>query len=891
MARWFSPADAAACVAAGVGAWFTRASLDVFAVPGGDARIAMLPAPVELPGLVTLACLSAFLLRAIIGRSPRGSTSTSGTSGSSACLLLPLLSVLAVAVPYAPWLPDLVPAWRALAGPARFALWAIVCGQVAWIAIDRARRIPASSGRQTILPRNQPDAPAILQGHWHPTAAVAPAARIRANPPAPRPLPFEPAPAFRESVRHDWPALIVFVVSLCEGAAVTGHVTLDAFGPAGASFAHISPALRVSLGAVVSTLLWLWAERVAGSRALAAMAWLAIVGAAPFVLSVIFMPGACAAALCVVLATGWPGGAGDRRTWAAAVRGSALAVLVLLDAAFLPLAIVLLACLVWRMRDTGHASAAACAPLALAAIAAPAFHPAAWRALIASHGAVFWPAVALFTDQQQGVLLYAPALALAAPGLWWLWRDGGAARFAAVEAVAGTAALLLTAGWQRAALGVVIPGAHLLPALPLFIAPIARWLRHNGQEIAGVAVARWLVLWGVIASAMLLGRGGAALLRGRDGASALLEWLAPSRDLVRVAPFAPVPGADPFGYVVSTLIWVATIAVLGWVIARTRPASHGSAGVIVTIGALIALAAGTAGVDAALGPRLPARVPPVLRVDARMLDAFDARARPLAVAYDPWRTLPPAGVPSLFSFDATPGARRFPQPMRVLLNTRLSLPAGDYVVTLRPAPGAALNGNVGLQVGRMGPAMREWTMASVAGAPWTASFTLPVDASFVGFRAAPDVESNVAALRIQPARVVDGRDRPNLPTVLSAATYKDVIVTFHGNQVYAERDGFWVRGRSTLLATFAPPDAPGRAPGVRLSLHGGDTPNRVRFETSTWGTTIALAPGVPREVLVPALQGQPLLPVRITAESGFVPADTLGGSDRRVLGCWIEVLE
>src|SRR4051812_5137096 len=159
MARWFSPADAAACVAAGVGAWFTRASLDVFAVPGGDARIAMLPAPVELPGLVTLACLSAFLLRAIIGRSPRGSTSTSGTSGSTACLLVPLVSVLASAVPYAPWLPDLVPAWRALAGPARFALWAIVSGQVAWIAIDRARRVPGSPGRQTLLPGNQPDAP------------------------------------------------------------------------------------------------------------------------------------------------------------------------------------------------------------------------------------------------------------------------------------------------------------------------------------------------------------------------------------------------------------------------------------------------------------------------------------------------------------------------------------------------------------------------------------------------------------------------------------------------------------------------------------------------------------------------------------------------------------
>ena len=120
-----------------------------------------------------------------------------------------------------------------------------------------------------------------------------------------------------------------------------------------------------------------------------------------------------------------------------------------------------------------------------------------------------------------------------------------------------------------------------------------------------------------------------------------------------------------------------------------------------------------------------------------MLDGFDARRRPLAVVYDRWRTLPAAGVPPLFSFDATPGARRYPQPVRVLLNTRLSLPAGDYMVTLRPKPGAALNGT---------PACRSdaWVRPCASGrspAPpvhhGRAAFTLPVDASFVGLRTTP----------------------------------------------------------------------------------------------------------------------------------------------------------
>ena len=122
-----------------MGAWFTRASLDVFAAPGGEARVAMLPAPVELVGLVTLACLSAFLLRIILTRSPIVPTSH---------LLLPLVSVLAIGIPYIPWLPDAMPAWRALAGPARFALWALVCGQVAWIGIDTIRHGTAGGGRR-----------------------------------------------------------------------------------------------------------------------------------------------------------------------------------------------------------------------------------------------------------------------------------------------------------------------------------------------------------------------------------------------------------------------------------------------------------------------------------------------------------------------------------------------------------------------------------------------------------------------------------------------------------------------------------------------------------------------------------------------------------------------
>ena len=850
MAHRFSPADAAACAAAAVGAWFTRGSLDVFAGPRGTTRVAMLPAPVEFVGLAALACLAALLLQRILAAESR--IRGSSRPASLRHLLLPLVSLVALALPYLPWLPDAVPAWQALAGPARFALWGVVCGQVAWIAIDAWLERQTARNDQ----RERPD---------------------DAREPAPR----------------GGPAAVVFLASVAAGAALAAAIGSDAF-VAGLTHASSMPlAVRVVGPAVVSVLMWYRAVRVAGSHAAGTAAWLAIAASAPWVLSGFFVAPAQAAAACVVLAAGWPGGNDDGRAWAAAVRGSALAILPWLGTEYLLFAVVLAACVAWRMRGSAGGMVAAGAPLVLSAAARIAIEPQAWRAVMLAPDGSAWSPAAALAGQQDGVLLYAPAIALAVPGLWRLWRDGGSARIAAIEAAAGTAALLLAARSPGSpARALAIPGASLIAALPLLVPAVARWVGYHALSISRMALVRVLVLWGIFMSVSLaIARDGAVLLRSGTGASGLLDWLAPARDLVRIAPMAPAPAADAIPFVVAALIWAAVAAGLCWIIGRLRLASQAGAAVTVTVGALIALTVGELAIERTLGPRLPPRVAPALRTQAHMLDDFDARRRPLAVVFDSWRTMPPAGVPPLFSFDAWPGARRHPQPVRVLLNARLSLPAGEYVITLRPKPGGALNGTAGLQVGRIGPPMRQWQIAAAPGAAWTAGFTLPVDASFVGLRTTPEFESTVAALRVQPARAVNDGDRRGLPTVLSAATYKDVMVTFHGDEVYAERDGFWVRGRSTLLATFAPPDTPGRAPGVRLSMHGGAAPTNVRFETTTWGTTVALLPDVPRELLVPALPGQPLLPVRITTESGFVPADTDGGSDRRLLGCWIEVLE
>jgi hypothetical protein len=64
----------------------------------------------------------------------------------------------------------------------------------------------------------------------------------------------------------------------------------------------------------------------------------------------------------------------------------------------------------------------------------------------------------------------------------------------------------------------------------------------------------------------------------------------------------------------------------------------------------------------------------------------------------------------------------------------------------------------------------------------------------------------------------------------------------------------------------------------------------VRVATPVWSTAVELTPGQNTTVDVPALDTQRLLPVSITPEGGFVPADHGSPADRRLLGCWVEVV-
>jgi hypothetical protein len=403
------------------------------------------------------------------------------------------------------------------------------------------------------------------------------------------------------------------------------------------------------------------------------------------------------------------------------------------------------------------------------------------------------------------------------------------------------------------------------------------------------AVVRVLVLLGLaVSAAMVFAPGGLHASNARDGTSRLLEWLGPAHELVRTMPSAIAARDTPGVFYAGLGAWVVLVAAASWLARRWRFETPGIAGA--GAGLIVAIVVTVASLVVPVFSATPAFTL-ATRADAPLLQGFDARQRPVALVYDPLRRVDPERVPALFSFDGAPGLRRAPQPLRVLFNTRLALPAGTYALRLDPAEGAAMKGRVGLQVGRMGPAMIEWPIDEPVGRPWSTSFTLGVDSNFVGLRAAPAFEPLVSHLTIVPERIENASDRRRLPTVLAAMRYGHVDAYFHGSDVYPERTGFWVRGRATLLTTFVQEPPADADPAIVLRLHSGAAATAVRFETPLWETSIDLTPGEVREVRIPARPGTRVVPVRISPASGFVPAERDGGADRRLLGCWVEVAD
>ena len=903
-----------ACAIAGPALWLSRAVVDR-AGTGDGFRVAFLPSAPELAGLTVaiglLLLLAGAALRARITRRDRHARIDSR-------VLIPVGLLAVVALPFLPLLANRLPVVDVLAGPGRWWVWGIAVGLVAWlVGGDMASRIDTG--------KTSPDG-AHAGRRWNGWAIAGislvlfAGAAWRLAPSALYPRGDEPHYLIiAQSLLTDGDLRIdnnharddyrdYYEADLAPHSSAPGRdeavysihpIGLPALvAPAFALGGYRAASLTVVTCAVLAALLlWGWARAVTGSAAAAVAGWLAITGSASFLLHSFAIYPEVPAALCVLVVIGWRWRQPDS-TASALVRGVALAVLPWLSTKYAPMSAGLLVLLLTRPESTRHRRLLATLPWTFSVALWLGWFWVLWGAAspTAPYGGSHQMSVAhlltglpgLLFDQEYGIVTYAPALALAFPGWWDLWRTGH--RRLVVETAGPFVLLALTVGayvmfWG----GSSAPGRQIVAAMPLLGVPLA-WLywRTRDRPVQRAAIVVLVLLGTMVSATMVFAGDGLLIANGSDGTAALLTHLTPSGELVRLLPSLVRARTEPLSAAIVVTTWLTTAGLAWWLAGRVHASHGGTAALKVGLIGLVALLAG-AFVVPIVAPGLPARTPVEARGVVAALMQYDATARPWAIDYRPFRLAAPETLLPEFVLTGTPGLRTAPQPLRVLKNMRLALPPGEYRVVLQPKAGEVLSGDVGLQVGRVGHPRDTWTLEAAHGS-WAQTFTLDLETSFVGFRASPAFDDTLAQVTVTPLAVLDAARRMPRPPVLGAARFSGLPFYFHDELAYAEEKGFWVRGRAALRATVGL--TPGlEPPGVRLQVHSGQATTEVRLSTPAWSGVVGLAPGELQQVLVPALPTQRLLALTIAPAHGFIPAEHGGApDDHRFLGCWVEVL-
>jgi hypothetical protein len=921
----------AAGLVAGVALWCTRGGLEVVAGPTGPLRVALLPSGWQALSLIAAMAGAALGLAHAVAWA--GGGDGRAIAEDDAEVTRPLFATGVLVLPFLPWLADAWPALTVLAGRFALVVWLVVGVLTVRAAV---RRIRAARGGHTtvfgpvavvfalagvllyggvawrfagsgLFPGgDEPHYLVLAQSLWRDRDFKIENNHTRGDTLEHYRLPLQPH--YLERGR-DGAIYSIHPVGLAIIAAP--------IYAAGGYYAVV--AFVVGCAAAAAAMLWVAALRLTGSGGAATLAWVGAAATAPFVFNSITIypeiPAAACAMAAYLIATRHGGIERPGLAWAC---GAVLALLPWLSSKYALMMAALAAVALGRLWFPPAADAEA-APPADTSGAAPAipfesrirvslalgvpmvvsvalwmsfFHwiwgspfpsvvygtqrPVRWEYLVKG-------GPGLLFDQEYGIVPAAPIFAASLVGLIAMLRSDARSRRIAAEITVIFAALLIPVGafhlWSggSGAIGRPVVAAILLLGLPI------AWLARRTASSTAAAAALALLATVSVAQVLFLlcAQKGLLLVAGRDGVSRLLEYWSPSWRLWSLAPsFLMQPPTIAWAF---TAVWLIALAAAVMTMARLRrPLRPGAAGLA---------ACGVAGgavllvsllVVALLDRWRPPSPVPGVRAQIALLSEFDAQRRPLGIVYDPLRRVPSAAIPPLLAFVAGPRARGERTGVDLLYDARWSLPAGRYELCL-DGRGRTIQGEIGLQVGRVGPPLRTWTVAPAT--RWTTTVDLPANARFVGFRASPELAGAAPELRLIPRAIADLRTRKTDPEVLQSRQYGEAAVFFYDERVAPEPGGFWTRGdSSSRLAVALAPDRP-----TALRLRAGPAPATVRTIVDGDVHHIALAALAQREVTLRSRHA--VASVEIVTEGGFVPAEVDPSSrDRRRLGVWVEVI-
>lgn len=479
-----------------------------------------------------------------------------------------------------------------------------------------------------------------------------------------------------------------------------------------------------------------------------------------------------------------------------------------------------------------------------------------------------WGAVAgLLTDQQFGLLVFAPVLLAAFIG-------GCRATSRQLRGLCVTAFLVLAVYiaacasyhmWWAGLPG--LPARFLTAAIPLLALPLAiGWTRATSAGRA-VLLAMLAVTWAT--TGLLVAHDhGAFAFNFRDGQAAWLEWLNPVANLPRAWPsfFWGTQGAFLTHVGVQLLAWAA-----GWLALRIFVRRHiERADLGRTAVALWVLVGYMLGASA--GWHLTG------------VTGLDPARSQLAVhaAAERWRVAPFTVRPASRSYtmavrpDEPPLSDR-PVPVLMLVGP---VPAGDYQVEVSGA--TTRDTVVAATIGRSPVPL---TTVVVPAGPVTPARVVPVSLPAGASALVLEADSPEGAAGLQVVLRPTGPSGASQMLARRSAPDGDATIFFVDDEVFVEPTGFWVRGSRTATVVWSGgPAFAGRTRTIRLQ--NGGAPNEVTVRMGGWQQTVTLEPWQESLVSVPAADARGAWYLQIASASGFRPSD-VSGSDGRYLGVWV----
>jgi hypothetical protein len=212
--------------------------------------------------------------------------------------------------------------------------------------------------------------------------------------------------------------------------------------------------------------------------------------------------------------------------------------------------------------------------------------------------------------------------------------------------------------------------------------------------------------------------------------------------------------------------------------------------------------------------------------------------------------------------------------------TGRDIPPGRYRLLLDSSLNAT--GALSIALGRQDAVLQRCDFADHRPGPTECVVDLPAGATWLSMTPDTALRSSVEGLRLQPIALGTAETcelRASRAVVNGAG-----VMYSQADGVFAEATGLWVLGGKFARLTVQPRSE------RTLSVRNGPAANVVRVTSGALQQERHLAPGESITVRLYTQRAGEAVPVTVSSESGFRPADLeLGNRDVRRLGVWVEL--